>query len=114
MVCLASCEPVPTNYLLPAANGKHWRWSHGEPATGLPWVPPEKQKAVRKKSTETHAVCEGGPLHNMKIKRLNTIGSGKSKRTVAIMPERFRVPPWAGAYLLDRDTTNYKWTSGGK
>ena len=84
------------------------------PKTGgkVRWVTPEDQKATRKKSDKekgVHRVCNGGPLHNTKIKQLIKIGHG-GKRFADLVPSGiFTVPPYNGCYIWNEETERYEW-----
>lgn len=107
----------------PGLRSKSARWFPRPPKpTGgsVPWEPKEAElkwlatgKGVRKKSTETHKLCVGGPYHNERVlydMRKKT-GREKVKLTIATLPDVFTCPPYSGRYELDRTEDRYVWHS---
>lgn len=104
----------------PGLVNKSARWwpTPPKPTGGtVEWEPKEAEikwlatgKGVRKKSTETHMLCVGGPYHNERVlyNMKKKTGREKVKLIIATLPDVFVCPPYRGRYELDKTNEDPK------
>lgn len=91
----------------PPPSGGHGTWQPRE--AEVKWL--ATGKGLRKKSTKTHTLCAGGPLHGIKVKRVVKITTGRKAVPFVAMPDLFAVPPYRGHYAYDKSLDRYEWRS---
>jgi len=87
-------------------------WHPAKPAGLKQWIPTGMEdlyragRKVRKKSTQTHGICLGGPLHEARVRR---VFKGRTTPVTAVLPGIFTVPPWAGRYRWHEGLDAFIW-----
>lgn len=75
------------------------------------WANPEDKRKLRgMKSTDTHVLCEDGPLHRVKLRRYRKANKQLVPEVPHLAKQRtFTVPPWYGCYVYNSKEDRYQW-----